>query len=302
MALFEKALEAKVMSTQLLIRANVDKKTLLEAYGVAKAFEARYSAYKNDNFLSSINAAAGSHKVTCKSEDIALFRRAIEASKLSDGAFDITIGALSHGVYHYGFSNEAKGNKRHIDEAVKRVDYKKILLDERSIFLPQKGMRLDLGGIGKGYVAKRIAQFLQKSGAKYYLVDVGGEIITHGKRYSIAIKHPTAKGNIAQLQTSKTQLSISTSGSYERYIDEKNHHILHVKEGESRNDFTSMTLMQNGESIDMLDAMATAFFNSTKAYIQTKAKTLGISVIAIDKSGSITLDNLDELDYKSLVF
>ena len=302
MALFEKALEAKVMSTHLLIRANVNKKTLLEAYGIAKAFEARYSAYKNDNLLFSINANASREKVTCSSEDIALFRRALEASKVSEGAFDITIGALSHGTYHYGFSNEAKADKKRIKEALELVDYKKVRLDEHSIFLAQKGMRLDLGGIGKGYVAKLIAQFLQKSGAKYYLVDVGGEILTQGKRYTIAIKHPTAEGNIALLKTNKAQLSISTSGSYERYIDEKNHHILHVKEGQSRNDYTSMTLMQNGENIDMLDALATAFFNSPQAYIQTKAKALDIGVVAIKSRGTITLDNLEGLEYESLLF
>ena len=52
--------------------------------------------------------------------------------------------------------------------------------------LSRKGMRLDLGGIGKGYVAREIAQYLASEGASRILVDVGGEIVTRGKAYTIA--------------------------------------------------------------------------------------------------------------------
>lgn len=301
MALFEKALEAKIMSTKLLIRANVSKSVLLQAYGLAKEFENRYSAYKKDSFLSQINASSGLEKRECSDEDIALFQRCIEASRLSDGEFDITMGALSHGAYHFGFSNQEVATKKMIDKQKELVDYKFIELSENSIFLAKKGMRLDLGGIGKGYVAKKIVSFLKQNGATKSLVNVGGEIVSFGKSYTIALRDPFSDGNLGYIKTSKEPISISTSGDYERFIKTKeNNHILNKKSGESSNIYSSMTVIQNGFNIDMLDAFATAMFNKDLAYVKSFSKRLNFSTISIDKGSNISFNNCRDLELDSI--
>ena len=300
MAWFEKALEANVMSTRLLIRANVSKAILLEAYAIAKAFEARYSAYKPESFLNQINANAGIKPLTCKPEDYDFFLTCKAISEETKGAFDISIGALSHSAYHYGFSNQAVASSKEINTLKNLVNYKNIELTPTTIYLKKRGMRLDVGAIGKGYVAKQIALFLQKRGASKLLVDVGGEIISVGKSYTIALRDPFSEGNLFYIKSSKAPLSISTSGSYERYIDKKNHHILSHKEGVSKEYFSSLSLLQNSMDIDKLDAYATALYNSDLESNKALIEALHVSVIAVDMEANITELYTSDLDIKMI--
>jgi len=289
------------MSTHLLIRANVSKAILLEAYAIAKAFEARYSAYKEDSFLNQINKLSGKKSLTCKDEDILLFKRCIKASKDTDGAFDISMGALVHGAYHFGFSNQKIATKESIKKQKQLVNYRFIEIENNNIFLKKMGMRLDLGGIGKGYVAKEIALFLEKKGATKMLINVGGEIISKGKSYTVSIKDPLSEQNIAIIKTSKEAISISTSGDYERFIDSReNHHILDSDLGVSSNEYSSMTLIQNGLGIDILDAYATAMFNNPLESLKKFAKKQNFASISIDKQNDIVFTNMQSIRLKSI--
>jgi len=293
------------MSTHLLIRANVSKNILLQAHKIATDFESRYSAYKKDSYLNSINKNAGKIPTPCTPEDYALFFASLKASEQTNGLFDISMGVLSHGVYHFGFANESKASKKEIEKNRGLVNYKNIELSPESILLKRKGMRLDLGGIGKGYVAKQIALFLEKKGATKILVDVGGEILTRGKSYTIAIKdpfNPDEKANIAYIKTSKEDMAISTSGSYERFIDEENHHILDHKNGSSNHYYTSMTLLQNSWDIEFLDAYATALYNQPVENLNAYCDSLNLCLIAIESDAHIIKLNLEKLKLKSLQF
>lgn len=289
------------MSTTLLIRANVSKRILYEAYAIARRFEERYSAYREESFLNAVNAACGANRVACTKEDVELFRQCIAVSEKSGGDFDITMGALSHGAYHFGFANQAVSTERQLQQQKKLVDYRLIDLDDESIFLTRKGMRLDLGGIGKGYVSKKIALFLKEKGATKVLVDVGGETVCFGKRYSVAVRDPFSDGNIAYIKTSKSPLSISTSGDYERFIASRDtHHIIDKKSGRSPGFYSSMTLLQNGFGIDMLDAYATAMFNNDPEHVKRFSKEQGFATITVDTTGSIAFNNLNDLDVTSI--
>lgn len=300
MGLFEKALEGSVMSTHILIRADVSKAVLLQAYQIATDFELRYSAYKEDSFLNQINKNAGEKETLLEKQDEALFAQSIKASIETNGLFDISIGSLSHGAYHFGFSNQKIASHQEIKKASSLINYQNISLSKQSIFLKQKGMRIDLGGIGKGYVTKLITKFLLQNGAKKMLVDVGGEIVSMGKSYHIAIKSPFEDKNIATIKTSKEPLSISTSGDYERFIDKNNHHILNTKIGKSKHFYHSLTLMQNSLNIDLLDAYATALFNTKE--IKSLSDRLDISTLCIDKEKTISLYNREKLSLEKIEF
>ena len=300
MALFDKALNAKVMSTHLLIRANLSKKILLEAYDIAKDFEARYSAYKESSLLTTINKAAGRETVDCTPEDMALFQRCLLASEQTQGGFDISIGALSHGAYHFGFSNQSLAPKALLKQQKKLVNYKNIVLKDGSIFLKEKGMRLDLGGIGKGYAARLVANFLKEAGATRILVDVGGEIVTMGKQFTVALQDPFGKGFLGYIKTTKAPLSISTSGDYERYIDEKNHHILNVEKGDSSTYYRSMTVMKDGWDIDLLDAYATALFNIEPTTLSSMAQQLEVAILVVEKNRDIRYSNAEKAHLSKL--
>lgn len=303
MAWFEKALSAKAMSTTILIRADLPKKVLFEAYEMAKAFEARYSAYREDSFLNLINSHAGIKSVPCQEDDIELFLSAQNASIMSEGAFDITIGALSHGAYHFGFANQEVAKATMITKQKELVDYRDFEIKHNEVFLKRKGMRLDIGGIGKGYIAKKIILFLKRNGATKALVDVGGEIVCFGKSYTIAIKDPFSEKNIGYVKSSIEPLSISTSGDYERFIGSKEHnHILNKKSGLSSNLYSSMSVIQNGFCIDMLDAYATALCNKTVEHVKMFAKKASFATITIDKESNVMLGNFQTLSLKGVEF
>ncbi len=302
MALFEKALKANVMSTHLLIRANVSKKILLEAHKIATDFEDRFSAYKEESFLNIINKDAGQTATPITPLDYELFQRALQVCQDTAGAFDISIGLLTHGTYHLGFKNETKPSPEMIKKRKRYVNHRDIVLADESILLKYEAMQLDLGGIGKGFVARQIARFLESHGATKILVDVGGEIVTRGKSYTIALKDPFGEGNIAYIKTSKADISISTSGSYERFIDEQNHHIINPYEGKSTHLYSSMTLLKNGWDIDQLDAYATAFFNQTQKTNIEYCTKRDISMITIDTKAVTSLFQTDKLNIDSITF
>lgn len=303
MAIFEKALEADIMSTHMLVRANVSKSILHQVYAIAKEFEKRYSAYKNDSFLNTINAMAGIEAVSCTDADIELFTQSVLASQKTNGAFDITIGSLSHGAYHFGFSNQQIASKEMIEKQKKLVNYKNIILSGNTIFLKERGMRLDLGGIGKGYVAKKIAILLKEKGATKGLINVGGEIISFGKSYNIALQDPFSSNKFLYFRTSKEPVSISTSGDYERFICTKEHnHILDTRSGNPSHLYSSMSIIKNGFDIDMLDAFATAMSNNSINDIKKFTKEMDCSAILINKESDCSMIEIQKLKYKNIEF
>ena len=300
MSLFINGLRAKVMSTELIIEANVSKKILFEALELVKAFEEKYSAYKEDSLLSQINRASGESAIECSLEDMEIFSHSLEIAKRSNGLFDPTIGALTQGSYGFGTKEAKLPSQVELTKKKKLVNYKECIVDESSIFLQQKGMRLDLGGIGKGYIGDKIMEFLIAKGATKVLLSVGGEICSYGKKYNIALQNPFEDKNIAIIKTSKKMLSVSTSGDYERFIGSKeNHHILDNTSAKPNHFHSSITILKDGLYGATLDAVATIAFNSKQEDLHALAKRFEVAIIAISPKKSIQIENFSGLSIES---
>ena len=300
MRFFSKGLKAKVMSTELIIEANVSKKVLFEALDLVKAFEAKYSAYKPDSLLSQINKASGENAVQCSEIELEIFSHAIKIAKQSNGFFDPTIGVLTQGTYGFGTNRAKLPSKTELLKQKKLVNYNDCIINDESIFLQKKGMRLDLGGIGKGYIADKIMDFLIENGATKVLLSVGGEICSYGKKYNIALQNPFSKQNIAVIKTSKQMLSISTSGDYERFITSKeNHHILDNTTAKPNHYHSSITIIKDGLYGATLDAVATIAFNSKQEDLYALAKKFEVAIIAISPQKSLQIENFSGLSIES---
>ncbi|WP_207562258.1 FAD:protein FMN transferase [Sulfurimonas aquatica] len=285
------------MSTELLIESKVSKKVLFECLELAREFEAKYSAYKIDSLLSKINANSGKTPINATKEELEIFQKALDMAVLSDGAFDPTIGSITQGSYGFGTSEEKIPSQKELNSKKELVNYKNIQLTNESIYLTKKGMRLDLGGIGKGYVADKIIEHLKLKGATKGLVSVGGEVCSFGKKYNIAIKNPFNDSNIALIKSSNSELSISTSGDYERYIDSKeHHHILDSKTQLSNHHYSSLTIVQNGRDTTTLDALATVAFNSKPSELKVLAKKFKVAFFALTPQKDIIIENFINLD------
>lgn len=300
MKFFDKALRATVMTTELFINSNVSKKILYECLEIAQDFERKYSAYQEDSLLSKINRASGIEPIVCTEEELKIFEEALKIARLSKGKFDPTIGALTQALYGFGTEAQKIPKESELREQKKLVDYSCVEINECHIYLQKKGMRLDLGAIGKGYVADKIMEYLIDRGATRALVSVGGEICSFGKEYTIAVRDPFSGNNFVFIKSSKKPLTLSTSGDYERYIGTKDHHhILDTTSAKQSHFYSSVTLLSNGIDASKLDAVATIVFNSPREELYDLAMQFNVAILAVTREKGIIFENFSNIDIKN---
>jgi len=222
------------------------------------------SHYRPDSEVSQITRFAGKKEVRVSPETLEVIERALYFSRLSEGAFDITIGSVFR---LWNFREGKIPDDRSLRENLKRVDYRKIKVDRSrsSVFLEDSGMELDLGAIGKGYAVDLACGVLLKKGMESFLVKAGGEIKAHGEKeagvpWIIGVQHPRlSSGILAKLKV--RDAAISTSGDYEKFFlkeGERYHHILNPSTGMPAQECQSVTIMAP-TSMDA-DGLATAVF------------------------------------------
>ncbi len=251
-----------VMSTEILIKADLGKNFLEEAYSIAQDHERKLSAYREDSFISRINRHAGISPVRCPLDVVELIKEAVGIARETGGLFDPTVGVLTQGLYGFGTGQEKIPAPSEVERLKRLVNYRKVKIKGDEVFLEEEGMRLDLGGIAKGWTAQKLAEFLIDMGATEVLVSIGGEICTFGRRWRIAIKDPAGKGHMGVIETKEGKTTISTSGDYERFIETRDtHHILNPGKGSQENFYSSLTLLEDDFCGARLDALTTACFN-----------------------------------------
>lgn len=140
------------------------KRILRRCFQEARRLEALFSAYEEDSALSRLNRQAGLGPVEVEEELFTILSASLDLSRRTEGAFDITIGPLLDlwkRAAHQGRSPERPA----LQETLSLVGGAKVrLLPQRRVELCKRGMRLDLGGIGKGYTVDRIVKRLKEAG------------------------------------------------------------------------------------------------------------------------------------------
>ena len=249
------------------------------------------SPFKEDSELSKINTHAADYPVKISSELFTLISRAQSLSVQSDGAFDITFASVA---YAYDYRNKIKPSEQQIQENLKHIDYRFIVLDTdtQTIFFKQAGVRIDLGGIAKGHAVDNAIALLQDCGIKQALVSAGGDtrIIGDkgGRPWMTGIKDPRNKTqSIVAIPLSDT--AISTSGDYERYFildGQRYHHIISPDTGKSVVSTRSVTVL--GPDATTTDGLSTTLFilGPAKA-MEFVEKLEGIDAVIIDAKGRI---------------
>ena len=187
------------------------------------------STYKLDSDISKIN---NGYEVKVDSFFREVYFKSDEIWKLTNGAFDPTVGSL---VNAYGFGpNKSQFNElssKQLDSLLKITGWDKIYLNDEGVLLKNdENIYLDFNAIAKGYAVDVISKYLEKIGAKNYLVEIGGEISAKGLSpeskmpWKIGIDNPKSKlfeRNIFDT-FSLFNRSIATSGNYRHYrVNEK---------------------------------------------------------------------------------
>jgi thiamine biosynthesis lipoprotein len=156
---------------------------------------------------------------------LTVFNKAMEISRETGGAFDITVAPLVN-AWGFGFKNGSQPNRQQVDSLRRLIGYEKVILKNDRIVKQSPDIMLDCSAIAKGYGSDVVARFLQQQGVKNFMVEIGGEVVTSGVNpqrlpWRIGVTKPTddtlsIKGEI-QSVLNVTDLAMATSGNYRNF-------------------------------------------------------------------------------------
>jgi thiamine biosynthesis lipoprotein len=226
------------MGTLVAITAVANSESLAQAaatsgFAEIRRLEELLSTWIPTSELSRVNAAAGSVGVPVGPDALAVVLRALQVADMTEGGFNIAIGPA---VDAWSFTEQQHiPTAAELQELIPLVDLHGIHVDvhARTITLERAKMRIDIGGIGKGYAADRAVEMMQKAGAIGGVVALSGDIKTFGRLpsgrgFPVGIQHPRQERAILAWIDLQDE-AISTAGDYERFFESEGiryHHIL----------------------------------------------------------------------------
>lgn len=249
------------------------------------------STYKPTSEVSQVNAKAAAGALVISEELFDLLAQALEYSRMTDGAFDITYASVG---YLYDFRKHVRPDEKQIEQALPGINYRHILLDPkaRTVKFARDGVRIDLGGIGKGHAVDRGIAILQQRGIRHALVTAGGDSRIIGDRFGkpwvVGIRHPDRKDEVLA-RIPLEDAAISTSGDYQRFFDEdgvRYHHIIDPRSGHSASKVRSATII--GPTATRTDGLSkTAFVLGAERAIEIYNRIDGIDAIVVKPDGQV---------------
>lgn len=222
----------------------------------------------NNSEIKLVNDYAGIKPVAVSEDVFYVVEKSLQYSDRSE-KFDISIGPVV-ALWGIGSDNPQVPQDTELAEKLKLVNYKKVIAnkEERTLYLQDYKMQIDVGAIAKGFAADRIKEILIKHNVKSAIINLGGNILTLGhksenKPWQIGVQHPVQSRGAYFGVIPLADKTIVTSGTYERFFEEngrKYHHILDPKTGYPvENGLLSVSIIAQ-TSIDA-DALSTLIFS-----------------------------------------
>ena len=229
--------------------------------------EALMSVWREGSDVQRLNAAAGRNEVPVSTEVRDVLREARRVSEWTDGKFDVTFGALS-GLWKFDHDQDNRvPDAGEVRRRLPLIDYGGLDVDERAgtAFLRRAGMRIHLGGIGKGYAIDRAVELLVRRGVRDFIIQSGGDLYASGRRgdrpWRLGIRDPRGPADRSFAALDVTDGTFSTSGDYERFFirdGRRYHHILDPDRGEPARGCRSVTIVTDRAVI--ADGLSTGVF------------------------------------------
>ncbi len=238
-----------------------DETLIDECFDLCRHYESLFSRTDENSEIYKLNHREISE---VSDETAELISEGLYYSKLSDGAFDITIAPLSS-LWNFTSDSPAVPSAKDIESARKKIDYTAVTVSGNTVTFSNNYTAIDLGAIAKGYIADKVEALLVSSGVERAIINLGGNVMCIGGKtategFKIGIQYPFKEGSIASVSVSG--LSVVTSGIYERYFEQDGtlyHHILNPKTGYPYySGLLSVTII--GENSGICDALSTACF------------------------------------------
>jgi thiamine biosynthesis lipoprotein len=250
------------------------------------------STYKPTSEVSRVNDTAANGPMHISKELFDLLKTAAEYSVITEGAFDITYASVG---YLYDFRKHQHPDEEQIAKALPAIDYRHVILDPKNqtVYFSQKGVRIDLGGIAKGYSVDRGIDVLKSLGYTRAYVGAGGDSRIIGDRFGkpwvVGIRDPRkGEGNVIA-RIPLIDAAISTSGDYERFFEEKGvryHHIIDPHTGHSASKVRSATVI--GPYATRTDGLSkTAFVLGPEKAMEIYDRLDDIDAIIVKLDGTV---------------
>jgi len=267
------------MSTFVTITVDErDSSLITGGFGIIKDVEMSLSSYKPDAKIYQLN----------KNRHIELDSLSYEALLMSkkyylqtDGYFDVTVGSITKELYRFGEDERVASS----DELLgANVSFEALSFNEKEAFL-EDGVKVDLGGMGKGFAVDKAAEYFRSKNANSAVIAASGDIRCLSL-CKIEVQSPFDEDAVLlSFESVKDDLGITTSGNYNRYVEStKNNHLIDPKAKKPQSLFVSITLVSDISSSD-LDAYATAasVMPMKKAYEFLDSLGVGYIIMQSDK-------------------
>ena len=198
-----------------------------------------------------------------------VFSLAMDISKETDGAFDITVAPLVN-AWGFGFKNGSQPSRHQVDSLLRLVGYEKVSMVDGKVKKQDPRIMLDCSAIAKGYGTDRVARLLQSRGVQNYMVEIGGEVVTCGVNpervpWKIGVTKPTEDslntGHELQTILNLTNKAMATSGNYRNFYykgGKKFAHTIDPKTGYPIQ-YSILSATVIAKSCAVADAYATSF-------------------------------------------
>ena len=287
---------------------------ITDAFKLCSEYENMLSKTIETSDIARINNAEGK-AVTVSDETIEVLKKGLEFGRLSGGAFDITIGKATdlwdfHDNAETGHEGGVVPAEKDLRDAISHVNYENIKIEGNGVSLTDPETEINLGGIAKGYIADKAAEYLEERGVVSAIVDLGGNIVAIGGKtsqiaasgdtqetdFKIGIKDPlSSSGGLLELIPCKNK-TVVTSGTYERYFEKdgvKYHHILDVNTGYPVDtDVLSVTIIADrGKSADCDGLSTTCLALGMEKGMELVKSLEGFEAVFVDKDGNVEISS-----------
>ncbi|MBT3366280.1 MAG: FAD:protein FMN transferase [Nitrospina sp.] len=285
---------------------NLAQQVIKKAFNEIERMERLMSTHIPNSEVSKINASAGLRPVPVSPEVLEVISRALYWAEKSNGALDVSLGPVQE-LWEFDGDQPSLPDKISLEQELSKVDYRKIQIKNETVYLKEKGMRLHLGAIAKGYAVDRAVNILKESNIHHALINAGGDLKTLGKRpdqtaWKIGLQHPR-KPELILASFSLSEKAVATSGDYQKYFDHEGtryHHILNPKTGYPVLGAMSATVIT--KTVMDADALSTALFvmgaKKGLAFIDSLKDTEGL-IVDQDRSPYLS-ERMGELENFSL--
>ena len=249
------------------------------------------SPHKPDSELSRINRDAAHSALPISAEMTRLLARANDFAQLSGGAFDITYAAVGQ---LYDYRQRVRPSDAALARARALVGWRHLILDAnaRTVRFALPGMRIDLGGFAKGHAVDNATALLRERGIRHAIVSAGGDSRVIGDRrgrpWTIGVRDPRRPGEMVAMLPLE-DVSISTSGDYERYFDAdgvRHHHLIDPATGRSPSSVHSVTILaEDGLTTEALSKCV--FVLGVEKGLRLIESQQGVDAVIVDAAGAL---------------